>query len=78
MMTDIVVGSRVRIRVPDRYTAPLRRLGNEGRVATVESVFVPAGAARTVVRVSFDVKRPKAKPVVEFFSPEELVLADPA
>lgn len=73
-MTEWKQGDRVKMRAPDRYTYALRRLGD--RPATVESVFVPAGSTRTVVRVAFDTAAAKARPRVEFFDPSELVAAD--
>jgi hypothetical protein len=76
-MTDIQVGSRVRVREPQRFVRWMEKKV-ENRVGTAERVFVPLGchAGSTMVRVRFDPRRKGSPVFIETFRLNYLEVAE--
>lgn len=52
-MTEIAVGSLVRVRDPNGYIAAVRTKVDRGRVGTVQKIYTPAGRRDPAARVVF-------------------------
>ena len=74
-MSEIVVGSRVRVADPARFVRAVETKVRD-RVGTVQRVFTPAGSKDVRVNVLFDPRRKGAPTYSETFGLRRLVLAE--
>lgn len=75
-MSEIVVGSRVRVRDPHGYIVSVRIKIDKGRVGTVEKLFTPLARRDVLARVTFDARRKGSSSYSDTWPVRDLALVE--
>jgi hypothetical protein len=73
-MTDFSIGDRVKLADPENWKQPYRKLGNDGRLATVTSIV--ESNFRDPIKIEFDVKRKGATHHTIWLKARDITLTD--